>query len=152
MEVIVVIIAGLFALLSAFLAWRLGEASSKSTLAKEVRREREELYANVYTAFERAISEIRNHKERTSVDDFFRLTPRISLLAPKEISERYFECCHRLKEWSEIYVRAYPNDGFVRVPDPAATFKEPEKELSMGLIQDLGLLVDAMRLDLDHKP
>lgn len=53
-------IAGLFALVSAFLAWRLRNltdgASEKIALAKEQRNEVKNLYTEAYSLFEKAIS------------------------------------------------------------------------------------------------
>jgi len=142
------IIAGLFALLAVYLAWRLGESSSKQSLKREQWKEKSSLYAEIYSVFEQAMSEIINHQERDCIQKFHALNSRVALLAKEEISEKYFTCCRQLEEWSVTYVKAYPNNGFIQSPDPTAKFKQPAADQFEALRSSIKELAALMKIDL----
>ncbi len=153
-------IAGLFALLSAFLAWRLRNATeshaSRSATAKERRNEIKSLYMETYSLFEKAIAEVSGGKPFTLANDFAKLNAQFHLLAPEKLSEQYGECCLRLQAWSQLHVQASPKRMdvggvpivLVQSPDPAAKYREPAAAAYQKLQSQLQGLAAAMRKNL----
>jgi hypothetical protein len=152
--------AGLFALLSAFLAWRLRNTTdsdaSRASVAKEQRDEVKALYTGTYSLFERAIAEVRAGGPFTLSNDFSKLNAQFHLLAPEALSKQYGECCLQLESWSQLHVQASPKrmnvSGvpivFVQSPDPAAKFREPAAAAYEKLQSQLQDFVAAMRIEL----
>ena len=148
MEYLPEVIAGLFALLSAYLAWRLGEQSQAASIMREKRKEKEHLYESIYEAFERTTIEILGGKDRESVPKIISLNSKVALHAKADIADKYFQCCTLLEEWSELYDKANPKTKFVQSPDPAEKWKQPAKEAYEKLQPALKELADLMKQDL----
>ncbi|WP_281783926.1 hypothetical protein [Sinimarinibacterium flocculans] len=155
-------IAGLFALLSAFLAWRLRNAADSSiaeaAVAKERRNEVKALYTEAYSLFERAIAEVRNGQPFTLAHDFAKLNAQFHLLAPATLSEQYGECCMQLEFWSRLQGQASPKRMdvagvpliIVQSPDPTEKYREPAAAAYRKLQSQLQALASAMRRELSN--
>lgn len=162
--IIAAAIAGIFAIASAFMAWKLKHSSDERSrmlaLEKERRDETKELYTNVFALFEKAIRQVRSHDEFTLADEFASANAKINLLAPESVSDLYMESCSLLESWSNLYVKASPRRTkmgdktviMLQAPDPTEEYKVPEKAEFEKLQESLKRLVDLMRSELQGMP
>ena len=90
MPAIVAVIAGVFAVVSAVIAWRLKNSSDEKarevSFEKERRDEIKQLYTNVFVLFEQAMRQVSNREAFSLSREFSEATARIHLLAPEEIT------------------------------------------------------------------
>ncbi len=158
---IAAVIAGVFAVISAFIAWKLKNSSDtareKSDRIQRKHEEAKSLYTGTFQLFEEAIRQVLNRSEFTLAKQFSENNARIHLLAPATITEKYSEVAAFLESWSRLYAKASPQQmkigdqvmTMVQAPDPTAQYKEPAKaeyeKLQVGLQQ----LVELMRNELD---
>lgn len=159
-NIILSIITGVFALLSAFLAWKLKTAQDKKSwalsLAKERRSEVKELYTEAFALFEQAIQQVNKRNGFTLGQDFAKLNAKIHLLAPEHIVAQYDRVAVAIAEWSSLYERASPQlmragektYALIQAPDPTAKYREPAKNAYEELQGEIHKLVALMRADL----
>lgn len=157
---LVAVIAGLFATVSAIIAWRLKSSSDEkqriATLEKEHRDETKELYTRVFVLFEKAIRQELRLEEFTLGGDFSNTSAQIHLLATKQVGEQYSRVAALLERWSVLHRKATPQQmkvgeatyTLIQAPDPTAPYKEPAAEAYDELHRELHTLVDIMRGEL----
>ncbi|EBI9729788.1 hypothetical protein KNA66_001102 [Salmonella enterica] len=154
------VVAGLFTIATAFLAWKLNSKLNKSNIEKEqknIRREETiQLYTDIYIIFEKSINQVRNHEEFSLYESFIKLNARIHLLAPDELCRLYFDACEAFTEWSELFKKSSPprtkiGDKVIMTfqsPDPTKKYKEHEKEAYEMLMDKIQNLTKNMKIDL----
>jgi hypothetical protein len=90
---IAAIISGVFAIVSAFIAWMLKNSSDERArimaLKKEKRDEIKQLYTDTYTLFDNATRQVLNKEEFTLAQAFNENNARIHLLTPENIVTQY---------------------------------------------------------------
>ncbi|TCT06367.1 hypothetical protein [Paralcaligenes ureilyticus] len=155
--VVAAIIAGIFAVVSAFIAWRLKNSSDdrarKVSLEKERRDEIKGLYENTFVLFEQAIRQVQHREQFTLAREFSQTNAKIHLLAPQEITDRYLKVACLLEDWSQLHAKASPRQldlngqtvTLIQSPDSTAAFKEPARAAYESLITELRSLTKAMR-------
>jgi hypothetical protein len=162
-EIISAAITGVSALLVAFIAWKLTNASNNKSrqiaAAKEHRDELKQLYTDVFVLFEQTMRQVWSREPFNLAQEFSEATAKIHLLAPDAIGEQYLKAAHLLEEWSTLQIKASPKqmdmgDGktatIFQSPDPTEPFKIPAKEAHEKLQQEVQQLVKLMRSDLRH--
>jgi hypothetical protein len=157
---IAAVIAGILALGSAIIAWRLKVSSDETlrrlALEKERRDETKDLYATAFELFERAIRQILDQDQFDLAGEFSKTNSRIHLLAAEPIVSQYSRVCSLLTEWSFLQHKASPKRiragdstfTLIQSPDPAAKYREPAQEAYDELQRELTKLVQAMREEL----
>ena len=158
--VVAAVISGIFAVMSALIAWRLKNSSDDRTrkivLEKERRDEIKGLYESTFALFEQAIRQVQRREQFSLVREFSQANAKMHLLAPQEIAEQYRKVSCLLEDWSHLHAKASPrqldlNGQTVTIfqsPDPAAEFKEPAKTTYDSLIAELQKLTKEMRKEL----
>ncbi|WP_433704172.1 hypothetical protein [Paraburkholderia sacchari] len=161
-SVIAAVISGLSAIICAFIAWRLKEASDDKREAanslKERHAETKLLYETTFLLFERAIREIVSREPFTLADEFCQNNARMHLLAPEHIIEKYSESASLLESWSTLHAKASPRQWKIenatvtifQAPDPTIQYKEPAKIEHDKFQTTLQELITLMRTELKH--
>lgn len=156
-NIISAIIAGFFAVTSAYFAWRLKKKSEEDTrganLEIERRAEIKELYTGVFTLFEKAIKQILNSDEDTLSDEFSETNARIHLLAHNDVVSLYTETCEFLESWSKLQAKASPMSmkagdqtiTMYQAPDPTKKFQKPAQAEYEKLQEKFSELVKMMK-------
>ncbi len=89
------VIAGIFAIIAAYIAWSFKSSSDKhrdlNSRAKEKYEEEKLLYTNRFQLFERAIHGVLKREEFTLAQQFSENNARIHLLASKSVIDQYSE-------------------------------------------------------------
>jgi hypothetical protein len=160
--VISAVVAGVFAIASALIAWTLKNSSynqrDQLSHAKEKYEEAKSLYTTTFKLFEESIRQVLNRQQFILSQAFSENNAKIHLLAPQNVIEQYSEAASLLKSWSILYAKASPKQikigdqtaTIIQAPDPAVKYKEPA-ELEYKKMQDsLQKLVDIMRSQLDN--
>lgn len=159
--VIASVIAGVSAMASALIAWKLKNSSDsareKSDRAQRKHEELKLLYTGTFQLFEEAIRQVFDRSDFTLAKQFSENNARIHLLAPKEVADKYLGVSCLLESWSKLHAKASPRqtkfgDQVVEIlqsPDPTVKYKEPAKAEHEKLQLALGELVDLMRGELD---
>lgn len=155
------IIAGLFAIISPFVTWRLKNASDKRVRSTSLRKERRDeltrLFSDIYTMFEQAIGHARRNEQFVLSPEQSQINARVRLLAPEKIIAQYFKVAALLERWSQFHYRATPRQTkigeytltMIEAPDPTAKYKEPAKEAHEELQEQVDALIELMRLELE---
>lgn len=158
--IIAALIAGLFAVVSALIAWRLKNSSDdqarKVSLEKERRDEIKGLYQDTFALFEQAIRQVQHREHFSLATEFSQTTAKMHLLAPQEIADQYLKVSCLFENWSHLQAKASPRQldlngqtvTLIQSPDPTAEFKEPAKTAYESLITELQNLTKAMRKEL----
>ncbi len=154
------VIAGIFAIASALIAWRLKNSSDdrtrKSSLEKERRDEIKGLYENTFSIFEQAILQVQRREQFSLAREFSQINAKMHLLAPQEIADQYLKVSCLLEDWARLHAKGSPRQldlngqmaTLIQSPDPTAEFKEPAKAAYESLIAELQNLTKAMRKEL----
>lgn len=154
------VIAGVFAVVSALIAWRLKNSSDDRarniSLAKERRDEIKGLYESTFALFEQAIHQVERREPFSLAREFSQTNAKMHLLAPQEIADQYQKVSFLLEDWSHLHAKASPRQldlngqtvMIIQSPDPTAQFKEPAKAAYELLIAELQNLTKAMRREL----
>jgi len=157
------VIAGLFAIVSPFITWKLKNASDERArlvaLDKERRDDIKRLYADAFALFEQAMSQVMHAEEFTLAREFTEANAKIHLLAPPKIAAQYDDACLLLEEWSQLHAKAQPRQlkvgektvTFVQSPDPTAKYKEPAKAAYDQLQTEVQKLTALMRVELESR-
>ena len=157
---IAAVIAGIFAVASAFMAWRLKNSSDDRRdyvgRLKEKREEEKTLYTSTFQLFEEAISEVLTRSEFTLAQKFRENNAKIHLLAPQHIIDQYAEASSCLESWSVLYAKASPKQikrgdetfTILKAPDPTAKYKELAEAEYDKFQESLQKLVASMRSEL----
>ena len=150
-------IAGLFAILSPFITWKLKNSSDERTrqtaIEKEKRDQIKQLYTDIFVLFDRAIKQVLQKEEFSLAREFSEATAKIRLLAPEKIASQYSDVSFLLEEWAQLYYRATPQQTKIeeltfttlQSPDPTAQFKEPANLAFNKLQEELHKLIELMR-------
>lgn len=158
---IAAIIAGIFAIVSAFIAWRLKNSSDERArqlaLDNQRRDEIKQLYTGTFTLFENAIRQVLNKEEPTLAQAFSENNAKIHLLAPEHITAQYSEVASLLESWSKLHFKASPRQmrvgehtvTILQAPDPTAEYKEPANAEYQKLHEEMNKLIDLMRTELN---
>lgn len=159
--VIAAAIAGLFTIISAFIAWKLKRTSDnarkKSDLAQRKHEELKLLYTGTFQLFEEAIRQVFERSEFTLAKQFSENNAKIHLLASIEVTDKYSEVSNLLESWSKLHAKASPPQTkfggqmveILQSPDPTIKYKEPAKAEHEKLQLALGELIKLMRRELD---
>lgn len=155
------IIAGIFALVSPFITWKLKSAADErarlAMVAKERRDDLKQLFTDIYVLFEQAINQVLHKQEFALAREFSEANAKIQLLASGAIAAQYSKVADLLEEWSRLHYKATPRQytvgehtiGVVQAPDPTKQYKEPAKEAYQKLQAELARLVELMRIELE---
>lgn len=109
MEIATSVIAGCFALVAAYFAWKLRLSENNASLAIEKRREKEDLYKKIHRTFDGVIQAIKRHERTAFQSVFIELNAKVNLLASEELRNTYEETCQYLKERAALFPKAWPN-------------------------------------------
>ena len=155
------IIAGLFAIISPFITWKLKDASDERarsiSLRKERREELKRLFGDIFMMFEQAIGHARRNEQFVLSSEQSQINARVRLLAPEKVIGQYFKVAALLERWSQLHYRATPRQTkigeytltMIEAPDPTAKYKQPAKEALEELGAQLDILIELMRLELE---
>jgi len=153
-------IAGIFALVSPFITWKLKNASDERArliaLDKERRDEIKQLYSDIIGQFDQVIKQVFQGESFNLPREVSESTAKVHLLAPAKIAAQYFDVCSLLEAWSQLHYKATPPKmkvGEVTVtllqsPDPTTRHKEPANAAYEKLQDELRKLVGFMRGEL----
>ncbi len=156
------VIAGIFLLLSAYLAWKLKNATDRRTSDTALKNARHTelrtLYESIFSLFERAIEQ-QQRGAFTLFDEFSRTNAAIHLLGSEDMIKRYTEASSLLEKWSQLQAKASPKKmqfgeatiTILQSPDPAKAFVEPAREAYKELQEKLKNMVALMRWELRHE-
>lgn len=158
---IAAIIAGIFAIASPFLSWKLKNASDErarlTALDKDRRDEIKRLFTDIHVLFEQAIRQVLTKGEFALGKEFSEANAKVNLLAPQNIAAQYSSVAFLLEEWSKLYYNATPRSlkvgeqtvSILQSPDPTQKYKKPAHEAHQKLQQELNRLIGLMRLELE---
>lgn len=158
--IIAPIISGVFAIISAVIAWRLKifvtENAREFNLKKEKYDELKELYTESFSLFENLIRLVMDFNKNTLTQECSKINAKIHLLAPKNIIEQYVQSSLLLESWSSLYAKASPKKigdrtYLLQAPDPTKKFKGPAKQEYDHLQEELEKLFKLMRADLQKR-
>lgn len=159
--VIAAFVAGIFAVVSAVIAWRLKNTSDERTrlaaLDKEKREEIKRLYTDIFVLFEQALKQIWTKEAFTLGREFSETNARVRLLAPQKIADQYEIVGSLLREWSRLHYKATPQQWregekivtIIQSPDPTEEYREPARIAHEKLQEELRKLIELMRVALD---
>ena len=159
-SIVTAVIAGIFAIISAFLAWRLkqktDENTQKAITEKEKREEIKSLYIDILTVFENTVGEIGNNKEYTQAYVISEIGAKARLLAPEKVYELFAEAAFLVESWAQLHYRATPKQmkngnqtiTILQSPDPTEKYKLPASEEYEKLQSKLHEIEEVMRKDL----
>jgi len=159
---IAAVIAGIFAIVSAYIAWKLKTSSDNErdqvTRAKEKYEEEKSLYTNTFQLFGKAIRQVIEREQFTLAQEFSENNAKIHLLAPQAVIDQYSETASLLESWSVLYAKASPRKmkmgdqtiTVLQAPDPTAQYKKPEKNEYEKLQSSLRQLVELMRSEIEN--
>ncbi len=159
---IVAVIAGIFAILSAFLTWRLKTSTDEKvrqlTEKKQKRSEITQLFTETFSLFEQAIRQALKREQFTLQEAFSENNAKIHLLAPENVVTKYSEVSALLESWSRLHAKASPHQikmgdqtvTILQAPDPTEKYKEPAKQEYDKLQQELHALVSMMRAEVNR--
>lgn len=152
MELTPSLLAGFFAIIAAYFAWKLRMYEKDATLLVEKRKEKEELYKKIHRTFDAVIQVVKRYETAALQEDFIELNAEVALLATDELGVIYEETAQYLEEWAALFPRAWPNTNLIQAPDPAAKYKAPEREAYRKFLEQLQKLNKFMRTDLNGQP
>lgn len=159
-SIIAAAIAGIFATVTAVIAWKLKsktDARERSiAIAKQRRDEVKRLYTDVFVVVEQTINRVRQFEEFNLDKELSDVNGRVCLLAHERVAKQYVQVASLLTEWSILFANASPKRTkvgdqtmvFLQAPDPTAKYKEPEREASQKLQGAVDLLIKEMRAEL----
>lgn len=162
-SVIAAVVAGISAIISAVIAWKLKGISDDRRDAMDVRKERhaeaKALYESTFQLFEQAIREVWSREPFSLAKEFSQNNARIHLLAQERVVEKYDEVAALLESWSSLHAKASPRQykrgdetvTILQAPDPTKPFKEPAKAEHEKLQFALQELVALMRGELKQE-
>ena len=153
------VVAGVFAVVSAFITWRL-KLSTEAKLRANTREQEQrdttrDLYVEVHALMERVVRQVLD-REFNLEEEVSRLNARVHLLADDHVVSQYEAVTAQLEKWSVVYRKSLPEQikigdraaTIYRSPDPTAEFKKPAADAFEALQQELAKLVKLMRSEL----
>ena len=155
-------LTGIFALLAAYLAWRLKQAGDDRAhrLAIELDRKKvlRDLYAEIFQHLEQAMKHGQELKPFELTAELSRANANLRLLASDDINLAYDDVSDKLRVWSALYARASPRqmqmgDQTITIfqsPDPTAEFKAPAETAQQSLHDSVASLRTLMRKQLSE--
>lgn len=150
---IAAIIAGTFAIISAFIAWKLKNSSDTARENSDrIQRKHEEaklLYTGTFQLFEEALRQVLDRSEFTLAKQFNENNAIIT--------EKYSEVADFLESWSKLHAKTNLRQikvgdqemTMIQSPDPTVQYKETAKAEYDKLQVALQQLVELMRDELD---
>lgn len=154
-------IAGIFAIVSPFITWKLKNASDERARLSAVDKQRgdeiKRLYTDIFALFEQAIRQVLQGESFSLVREVSEANAKIHLLAPAKIAAQYSDVCSLLEEWSQLHYKASPRQmkvgektvTILQSPDPAAKYKQPADAAYEKLQEELRQLIGLMRGELE---
>lgn len=154
--IIVSVVAGFLAMVSAFFAWKLKQSSESEirAISKQDMRHSELklLYIKINENFEALIKNTKLHSEENLNSKFSNLTAEVRMLASEHVVQMYLSVADLHHEWAALYFKAYPpvKNGIliIQSPDPTLKFKVPEKVAYESFYNEYQKLILAMRTEL----
>jgi len=153
-------VTGFFALLAAFLGWRLKRSGDdrerRVAIALERRKELRDLYAEIFVYLEQAMRHAIERKPFQLAAELSRANAKLRLLAPDEINLEYDDVSDKLHAWSVLHAKASLRQmqvgvqtiTIIQAPDPTAEFKAPAAAAHQALHDSLTKLRLLMRNEL----
>lgn len=157
--VIAAVVAGIFALISAYLAWKLksaAEASERSLAeSRQRRQEMADLYANVIATLEQSIKTVQNTGEFSLDKELSEINGKLHLLASEAAINQYHDVAERIRQWSSLHRQASPRRMsiggdrvlLIQAPDPTEKFKQPALDAYRELQDALERMIKQMRAE-----
>lgn len=150
MEIVTSLVAGIFVLIAAYLAWRLRISEKHAALMVEKRKEKEELYKKIHRTFDGMIQAVKRHERTAMQKEVIELNAEVALLASDEFGALYEESCQNLEEWTAVFPKAWPDTNLLQAPDPTAKYKEQERAAYQQFLENLQKLNTFMKADLNE--
>jgi hypothetical protein len=150
-------VTGLFALLGAFLAWRLrrkdDEGDRRALLAREKQKDLVDLYAQTFTSLELAMKCATEHEPYELTAERSLVNAKLRLLGSTPVNLAYDDVADKLRDWSRLHVAASPQRTkigdqtvvLIQSPDPTEKYKVPAQEAYKALHDALRLLRKRMQ-------
>lgn len=148
MEIVSSVVAGIFVLLSAYLAWRLRMSEKQALFLSEKRNKKEELYKKILRTFDSGIQAIKRYEPMATQKEFIELNAEVALFATDDLETHYEKTAQEFELWANVFPKAWPNTNIIQSPDPAAKHKGPEKDAYHQLLKSLDQLKEFMKTDL----
>ncbi len=158
---IAAVIAGIFAITSPFITWKLKSSSDRErervAHSKERYEEEKLLYTNTFQLLEEAIRQVLERDKYTLAKAFSENNAKIHLIAPESVIDQYSETTSLLESWSALHAMASPRKTKVgdktvtilQAPDPTAQYKEPTEKEYKKLQEAMHKLVNQMRSEIE---
>ena len=155
-------VTGFFAILAAYLGWRLKRSGDdrerKVAIALERRKELRDLYAEIFVYLEQAMKHGIERRPFELTAELSRANAKLRLLAPEEVNLAYDDVADRLRAWSVLHAKASPRQiqtgehtiTIIQAPDPTAEFKAPAEAAHRALHDSLAKLRTLMRHELSE--
>lgn len=155
-KIIPPIIAGIFAIISAYFAWKLKKQSEELSQKNKKHEEIKELYLSVFELFEKTTHEVRKIECNIPHSEFHKTHAKIHLLASDSVAKLYDEACSTLQDWISLHFKSTPptqkfGDHYVttiQAPDPTAKYKEPAQKAYDVYRVALNSLTEQMKKEL----
>lgn len=159
--VISAVVAGVFAMMAAVIAWRLKTWSEARegflARAKERHDELKLLYTDVFVLLEQAIRQILQDEEFTLDRELSAVNARVNLLASPGVIDQYHAVSQLLTKWTQLHYKSRPRKikigehtaTILQAPDPTAQYKKPASEAYEELQTVVEQLVKLMRAELN---
>ncbi|WP_186222582.1 hypothetical protein [Burkholderia gladioli] len=157
--VIAAVVAGIFALISAYLAWRLkssADASERSLAeSRERRQEMKDLYASVIATLEQSIKTVQSAGEFSLDKELSEINGKLHLIGSEASIRQYHDVAERIRKWSSLHIQASPRRMsiggdtilLIQSPDPTEKFKQPALDAYRELQGALECMIKQMRAE-----
>ncbi len=154
------IIAGAFALVSAYFAYSLRNIDGKRQTQLAERKSKITDFTEAYALFETAIYQIKNQEAYSLQEKFTQMNSRMQLLASDKVCEQYFKCSMQLEKWSQSMescggsaitcggsgIKGEDADRVnVQSPDPRQKYHDQAEVEFVELQEQLARLTDLLR-------
>ena len=150
------VIAGVFALVSAYFAYSLRKNDENRKKESSVREEKIGNFTEIYSLFESAMNQVTQNQDFTLHEKFSAMNAKMELLAAKDIRDQYFVCTGLLERWSKNHTAGSTNrlsGGVVilQAPDPNQKYRDVAEAQYNELQEELNKLTKLMRQSLEHE-
>lgn len=155
--VIAAVVAGIFALVSAYLAWKLKsttEANERTLVeSRERKQEIKDLYASVIAALEQAIKKVQNTDDFSLDEELSEINAKLYLIGSEAAAQQYQDVAERIRKWSSLHSLATPRRmtiggdtiSILQAPDPTTKFKKSATDAYAELQCALESMIKQMR-------
>ncbi|MFP3619170.1 hypothetical protein [Burkholderia sp. SIMBA_051] len=158
--VIAAVIAGIFALSSAYLAWKLkssGDTNERSLIeSRERRQEIKDLYSSVIVALEQSIKKVQNAEEFSLDRELSEINAKLYLIGSEAVIRLYQDVAEHIRKWSSLHCLATPRRikiggdtiSILQAPNPTAKFQQPAADAYEEFQCALTRMIKQMRSEL----